>query len=82
MLLGGGGLLGAIYNWYTFHRQSSRQDWADFWDSYERQAASAEKRGEQSEASRIRLEYEEQLEAWRAQQEIKRLAPPDRIESE
>ena len=81
-LLGGGGVLGALYNWYTFRRQAARQDIADFWDAYERQATSAEKRRDAEEAARIRKDYEEQLEAWRAQQEVNRLVPPSRIEPE
>lgn len=69
-LLGGGGLLGAIYNWYTFRTQSHRQSTVDFWDNFERQIKSAEGRGDTAETERLRRKYEEQLEAWRAQQEL------------
>ena len=80
IVLGGSGVLGAVYNWYTFRTQHSRQRTIDFWESYERQAASAERRNDRAEVARIRQEYEEQLEAYRAQQQLKRLVPPDRIE--
>lgn len=80
VILGGGGVVGAIYNWWTFRQQSTRQNMADFFDSYERQAASADRRGDKVEADRLRREYEQQHEAYRAQQKVKRLARPDRIE--
>lgn len=80
IVLGGGGVIGAAWNWYTFHKEELRQKKMDVWDAYERQAASAEKRGDLGEVGRIRSEYELQLEAWRAQQEVRRLAPPDEVQ--
>ena len=41
------------------------------------QIASAEKRDDTSEAARLRQEYEEQQEAWRAQQDLNLVAPRD-----
>lgn len=79
VLLGGGGVIGAAFNGYTLRNATLRQGNLDFWDSYERQAASAERRGDPAEASRVRVQYEAQLEAFRAQQEVVRLVPPARV---
>lgn len=79
VVLGGGGLVGAIYNWWIFRHQKVRETTLDFWESFERQATSADKRGDRGEADRIRHDYERQLEAFRAQQAVKRISPPDRI---
>ena len=43
--------------------------------TFEKQIASAEKRNDQEQATQLRLQYEEQLEAWRAQQGVASLAP-------
>ena len=58
------------------HRREVEQSkWQDFQDSYRDQIALAEKRGDTEEANRLRREFEGQLEAWRAAQEIEGLAP-------
>lgn len=44
-------------------------------ETYERQIASAQGRGDRPEADRIRLEYEGFLESWRAQAELARSFP-------
>jgi len=73
--LAGGGLASAAVALLVFRRQGSRDKWRDFLSSFERQIESAERRGGQEEVSRLRREYEGQLEAWRAQQGVKALAP-------
>ena len=47
----------------------------NFWQSFERQIASAERRGDSAEAERLRLAYESHEEAWRAQRALRSRAP-------
>jgi len=47
----------------------------DFWRSFERQIASAERRGDNEEAERLRRMYESHEEAWRAQRALRSRAP-------
>ncbi|MYD36132.1 MAG: tetratricopeptide repeat protein [Dehalococcoidia bacterium] len=50
----------------------------DFWRSFERQIASAERRGDNEEAERLRRIYESHEEAWRAQRALRSRAPSSR----
>ncbi len=50
----------------------------DFWRSFERQIASAERRGDNEEAERLRRMYESHEEAWRAQRALRSRAPSSR----
>ena len=50
----------------------------DFWRSFERQIASAERRGDEEEAARLRRDYELHEEAWRAQRALRSRAPSSR----
>ncbi len=50
----------------------------DFWRSFERQIASAERRGDSAEAARLRLTYESHEEAWRAQRSLRSRSPASR----
>lgn len=50
----------------------------DFWRSFERQIASAERRGDNEEAARLRRMYESHEEAWRAQRALRSRAPASR----
>ena len=47
----------------------------NFWQSFERQIASAERRGDSAAAERLRLAYESHEEAWRAQRALRSRAP-------
>jgi tetratricopeptide (TPR) repeat protein len=71
--VGGGGVVGVIQIWF----QAKRQRTMDIWDSYREQIKSAEARKDDVEVRRVRREYEEQLEAWRAQQKLTKVAPRD-----
>jgi hypothetical protein len=86
VILGGGGIVGAVYNWWTFRQQSKRQDkldirqkGLDFLDSLRRQADSAERRGDLAERDRILRDYEEQERAHRKQLELEQSVPPERL---
>ena len=79
LVLGGGGIVGAAYNWWTLRRQSRNRIEDFFWQTYVFQAESAEKRGDSAEGIRIRLEYEHELEAYRDQHALRRLLPPERL---
>jgi len=46
-----------------------------FAESYEKQIVLAEKLNDKSEANRLRRAYEAMLEAWRAQEELNKIAP-------
>ncbi len=50
----------------------------NFWRSFERQIASAERRGDSAEAERLRRAYESHEEAWRAQRALRSRAPSAR----
>ena len=69
------GIADTILNFFRFRHEAGRSKWQDFISSYEKQIESAEKRGDKPEEERLRNEYEEQLEAWRAQQGVEALAP-------
>ncbi len=71
VLIGGGGIISVI----QARRQGRREQAQDIWDTYEKQIALAEAREDDEEANRLRREYAGQLEAWRAQQELTKLAP-------
>ena len=47
----------------------------EFWLSFDRQIASAERRGDNEEAQRLRRAYESHEEAWRAQRALRSRAP-------
>jgi len=72
--LGGGGIVSVVHV-ILMWRQGRREDWQTFCDTYERQIKSAEARKDTGEADRVRREYEGQLEAWRAQKGVEKLAP-------
>lgn len=78
-ILGGGGVVGAGYNWWTLRQQSRYRGEDFFWKTYALQAESAEKRGDKDEGTRIRIEYEWQLQAYREQQKLRQLVPPERL---
>ena len=71
----GGGSLATVVSIFVFRHQAKRDNWADIQQSFKDQINSAEKRGDAEEETRLRQEYEAQLEAWRAQQGVEALAP-------
>lgn len=68
---GGGGLISVYQVW----RQGRREHRQDIWATFEKQIELAEASGDTNEANRVRREYTGQLEAWRAQQSLRRIAP-------
>jgi hypothetical protein len=86
VVLGGGGVLGAVYNWYALRSQMRRQQGLDerqrrqdYLESFRRQAESADQRGDKIEGDRIRRAYEAQEEAYRKQDDLEKSVPPDRL---
>ncbi len=72
--------LGATLLTYRLASRRFRHDveetkWQRIQESYEKQIASAEKRGDGAKGAELRREYEGQLEAWRAQQDLEGVAP-------
>lgn len=71
IVLGGGGLV----TWFRYRNQTKREGFQDYFTSFEKQIESAEKRGGDAEANRLRQQYEREQEAWRAQQTLELIAP-------
>ena len=70
-IIGQGGILGILRSW----RQEGRDELKVIWETFEKQIELAKKRGDEDEENRISVEYGQQLEAWRAQQGLEKLAP-------
>ena len=73
----GGGLVSAGVDWWRNRHLTKLEKAQDHFVSYEKQIASAEKRGDLEMVNRLRVEYEEQQEAWRAQQDLGLIAPKE-----
>ena len=71
----GAALLGHRLGSRHFRHQVEETRWQRIQESFEKQIASAEKRGDEPKAAVLRQEYEGQLEAWRAQQDLEGVAP-------
>jgi tetratricopeptide (TPR) repeat protein len=77
-LLGGGGLVGYLQNRALTRRTQTQ----DFWDSFEKQIQLSESAGDEARVASIRLEYSQQLEAWRAEQGLEKIVPRGTILAE
>ncbi len=69
--VGGGGIVGI----YQAVRKDRRDQRKEVFESFEKEIASAEKRGATERANSLRIEYEGQQKAWRAQQDLGKIAP-------
>ena len=69
--LGGGG----IFSWCQYRHDVKRETVRDYWSSFTEQIKSAETREDKSDVERLRLQYEREQEAWRAQQNLQIVAP-------
>ena len=77
-LIGAAGGLSAFVAWRRFKHQHPIESQDAVFQSFERQIASAENRGDKEEVERLQKELEQQEEAWRAQQGV-RLRTPRRL---
>lgn len=73
----GGGLAGVVVQVWQTRRKNRRDTEQDYIASLEKQIASAEKRNDAQETERLRREYEQQLEALRAQKNLGLIAPKE-----
>ena len=72
---GGSGIAPLIMTTYLGFKRESRDAIEAIWTSYREQIQSAEARGDAHEIERLRREYEQQQEAWRAEQSVLAKAP-------
>ena len=65
-----GGLVAAFTTWRRNRGEAARVQFQDYFNSLEKQIDAAEKRGDKTEVTRLRRQYEEEQEGWRAQQNL------------
>ena len=73
--LAGGGLATVGLNFLVFKHQVGKDRWQELLDDYLKEIDSAEKRGDTEKVNRLRIEYEGQLAARRAQPVFEAIAP-------